>query len=169
MLPGGNPSKGPFETRTSIGRRCKVGNHLSRAVLIAREAWPSSPLPIQTTCPHVSSKALVSRWTSRRPPAPDPAPTLTHPYCRLYGPRCTREPQRDRPVIMARGPHPFPFRTRSLSLAARMVLPGKPGGRVRRHRPPLHESARLPLEAGRFSLAAHPTRAPSPTCAGNTA
>jgi translation initiation factor IF-2 len=40
------------------------------------------------------------------------------------------------PVTIARGPHPFPSRTRSLSLAARMVLPGRPGGRVRRRRPP---------------------------------
>ena len=38
------------------------------------------------------------------------------------------------PAAMARGPHPFPSRTRSLSLAARMVLPGPPGGRVRRRR-----------------------------------
>jgi hypothetical protein len=43
------------------------------------------------------------------------------------------------PVIIARGPHPFPSRTRSLSLAARMVLPGRPGGRVRRRRPILRE------------------------------
>jgi hypothetical protein len=43
------------------------------------------------------------------------------------------------PVTIARGPHPFPFRTRSLSLAARMVLPGRPGGRVRRRRPILRK------------------------------
>ena len=43
------------------------------------------------------------------------------------------------PVIIARGPHPFPSRTRSLSLAARMVLPGRPGGRVRRRRPMLQK------------------------------
>src|SRR5690606_1318345 len=39
------------------------------------------------------------------------------------------------PVIIARGTHPFPSRTRSLSLAARMVLPERSGGRVRRYRP----------------------------------
>jgi hypothetical protein len=38
------------------------------------------------------------------------------------------------PASIARGPHPFPSRTRSLSLAARMVLPGPLGGRVRRRR-----------------------------------
>ena len=32
------------------------------------------------------------------------------------------------------GVHPIPFRTRKLSPAARMVLPGYPGGRVRRRR-----------------------------------
>src|ERR671922_2888871 len=45
MLPERKLSKGPFETRTSIGRRCKHGNMLSRAVLIAREAWPGRQLP----------------------------------------------------------------------------------------------------------------------------
>ena len=39
------------------------------------------------------------------------------------------------PVARARGIHPIPSRTRSLSPAARMVLPGRPGGRVRRRRP----------------------------------
>ncbi len=35
-------------------------------------------------------------------------------------------------VVLAQRIHPFPSRTRSLSSAARMVLPGRPGGRVRR-------------------------------------
>ncbi len=39
------------------------------------------------------------------------------------------------PVALARGIHPFPSRTRSLSPAARMVLLGRPSGRVRRRRP----------------------------------
>ena len=38
-------------------------------------------------------------------------------------------------VVIARGPHPFPSRTRPLSLAARMVLQGRPCGRVRRRQP----------------------------------
>jgi hypothetical protein len=38
---------------------------------------------------------------------------------------------------MAQGNHPIPSRTRKLSPAARMVLPGPPGGRVRRRRPSL--------------------------------
>jgi hypothetical protein len=37
-------------------------------------------------------------------------------------------------VALAWGSHPFPSRTRPLSPTARMVLPGSPGGRVRRRR-----------------------------------
>lgn len=39
-------------------------------------------------------------------------------------------------VVLAQRIHPFPSRTRSLSSAARMVLPGRPGGRVRRRQLP---------------------------------
>jgi hypothetical protein len=38
------------------------------------------------------------------------------------------------PVILAKGPHPFPFRTRQLSPSAPMVLRGRPRGRVGRRR-----------------------------------
>ena len=48
------------------------------------------------------------------------------------------------PVARARGIHPIPSRTRSLSPAARMVLPGSPGGRVRRRRPTPQPPLRLP-------------------------
>ena len=90
---------------------------LSRAVLIARVAWPvplflSSPAPAHTPL-------MDARATTR-------ARNPLHPFSFLF---------RLWPVIIARGTHPFPSRTRSLSLAARMVLPGRPGGRVRRHRP----------------------------------
>ena len=66
------------------------------------------------------------------------------------------------PVIIARGPHPFPSRTRSLSLAARMVLPGRPGGRVRRRRPILRKRSdclyggRSVFGYGRVRAAARP-------------
>src|SRR2546425_4969056 len=39
----------------------------------------------------------------------------------------------------ATGPHPFPSRTRSLSLSAPMVLPLRGGGRVGRRQPSLRE------------------------------
>jgi len=45
-------------------------------------------------------------------------------------------------VALAWGTHPFPSRTRKLSPTARMVLPGKPGGRVRRRRPSLSNDPR---------------------------
>jgi hypothetical protein len=61
-------------------------------------------------------------------------------------------PTRFWPAIIARGPHPFPSRTRSLSLAARMVLPGRPGGRVRRRRPIL----RKPRQSARPGALLHP-------------
>ena len=38
-------------------------------------------------------------------------------------------------VASARGPHPFPSRTRPLSLSAPMVLPLRGGGRVGRRQP----------------------------------
>src|SRR5262245_37784173 len=38
------------------------------------------------------------------------------------------------PATSATGPHPFPSRTRSLSLSAPMVLPSRGGGRVGRRR-----------------------------------
>jgi hypothetical protein len=63
------------------------------------------------------------------------------PAHRGYSPAGGRRWQRIWLAIMARGPHPFPSRTRSLSLAARMVLPGRPGGRVRRRQPVLREKA----------------------------
>src|ERR1700741_1633315 len=51
------------------------------------------------------------------------------------------------------GDHPIPSRTRKLSPAARMVLPGPPGGRVRRRRPISTNNARLDLpRSGRALL-----------------
>jgi hypothetical protein len=45
-------------------------------------------------------------------------------------------------AALPRGSHPFPSRTRSLSLAGRMVLHGRLCGRVRRRRP-FYSKARL--------------------------
>jgi hypothetical protein len=64
------------------------------------------------------------------------------------------------PVIIARGPHPFPSRTRSLSLAARMVLPRRLGGRVRRRRPILQNAPIAPNSASGAFL--HPASAADP-------
>jgi hypothetical protein len=51
---------------------------------------------------------------------------------------------------IARGSHPFPSRTRSLSLVARMVLQRRLCGRVRRRRPSLRESPELHIAAQGF-------------------
>lgn len=65
--------------------------------------------------------------------------------------RCTSEHRDVQPttwlVVIARGSHPFPSRTRPLSPVARMVLPGQPGGRVRRRQPP-YTQARFPNTPG---------------------
>jgi hypothetical protein len=70
-------------------------------------------------------------------------------------------------VAIARGTHPIPFRTRKLSPAARMVLPGGPGGRVRRRRSAQRRKAPTPLPgAGAFRTPAtrrsDPPGAPPP-------
>src|SRR5438477_12540456 len=106
MLPARKGSEGPFETRTSIGGRCKTRKRLSRAVLIARVAWPVQAIKVHHFAP-------TQRCGFSHPSKPESFFL---------------------PASIARGPHPFPSRTRSLSLAARMVLPGPLGGRVRRRR-----------------------------------
>jgi hypothetical protein len=60
-----------------------------------------------------------------------PHPCLLADDCRRFAGNTTNW----WPAAIARGIHPFPSRTRPLSPAARMVLPGQPGGRVRRCRP----------------------------------
>src|SRR5690606_36673645 len=72
-LPGRKPSEGPFETRTSIGGRCKHGNVLSQAVLIARVAWP--PPPSSSSLPrggHTDGweRPSLTRFQSKRRSAP---------------------------------------------------------------------------------------------------
>ena len=63
-LPGVQPPVGPSETTTSIGRRCKRSDALSRAVLIAREAFP-----------------LFQRFSSRCVCSPDPSCFVTEAGC----------------------------------------------------------------------------------------
>ena len=57
------------------------------------------------------------------------------------------------PVVIAAGPHPFPFRTRKLSLPAPMVLGGNSPGRVGRCRNPEPPSC---LRRGFFASRAYP-------------
>ena len=61
-------------------------------------------------------------------------------------------------VATAQGSHPIPSRTRKLSPAARMVLLGRPGGRVRRCQPILRRPVRrMTCRAGRFRMWGHST------------
>ena len=60
-------------------------------------------------------------------------------------------PHEDWLPTSARGPHPFPFRTRSLSPAAPMVLRLRDRGRVGR-RQPFPKEARPPCEGGLLFL-----------------
>ena len=52
------------------------------------------------------------------------------------------------PVTIAAGSHPFPSRTRKLSLPAPMVLGGRPPGRVGRRRNWTSDDAHLVLRVG---------------------
>src|SRR5690606_42146872 len=54
-------------------------------------------------------------------------------------------------AISARGPHPFPFRTRQLSPVASMVLRSRGRGRVDRRQPP-HKEADSLQGVGFFAL-----------------
>ncbi len=77
------------------------------------------------------------------PGTPTPLlPRLTTSRCTSRFALCALQGRRSAaaklPVARARGIHPIPSRTRKLSPAARRVLPGPPGGRVRRRRHPQH-------------------------------
>ena len=108
-LPGVQPPVGPSETTTSIGRRCKRSDALSRAVLIAREAFP-----------------LFQRFSSRCVCSPDPSCFVTEAGCLFTANKFVS-------AVLERGSYPFPFRTRKSSLPSPMV----PGPRARESRAPL--------------------------------
>src|SRR5438094_5965686 len=50
------------------------------------------------------------------------------------------------PVVIERGPHPFAFRTRQLSLSSPMILRGQLGGKVGRRRDKFYERPSGKLE-----------------------
>ena len=74
--------------------------------------------------------------------------------------RSTRRSRRS--VTIAQGTHPIPSRTRKLSPAARMVLPGPPGGRVRRRRPHIEQPPSTHVRGGclRWGYFPHATMRP---------
>ena len=116
---------------TSIGRRCKRGDALSRAVLIAREAFPF----ISATwllLPRVGSPA------PREAPSDAGLPLHFFPLSRCQDFEVS--------AVIDGGSYPFPFRTRKSSLLSPMV----PGLRARESRSP--PDPRGPRPKGRGPL-----------------
>src|SRR3954452_181825 len=67
---------------------------------------------------------------------------------------CTPETNIKFPVVIERGSHPFPFRTRQLSLSSPMILRGQLCGKVGRRRDKIYEGPRGNSRAFSFSPAA---------------
>ena len=111
-----------------IGRRCKAGDSLSRAALIARALTRRIPAGAVSMC-----LAGATQLRSIR---------ISGPASSLCGPQGTRKvtlsrgrhatvdqtSAAHRSAAMAGGARPDPFRTRKLSRRAPMVLRGKPVG-----------------------------------------
>jgi hypothetical protein len=95
----------------------------------ARKPPPRRGVP-RRRAPHPVRSSLPDTLNTHA--GPEPVHAERSPLARSRSPR--RKSERWS-VAIARGSHPFPSRTRQLSPAARMVLPGRPGGRVRRRRP----------------------------------
>src|SRR3954452_2967223 len=55
---------------------------------------------------------------------------------------CTQNTEIKFPVVIERGSHPFPFRTRQLSLSSPMILRGQLCGKVGRRRDKIYEGPR---------------------------
>src|SRR5438309_9815965 len=63
---------------------------------------------------------------------------------------CTRYTEIKFPVVIERGSHPFPFRTRQLSLSSPMILRGQLCGKVGRRRDKVYERPSRQLEGLSF-------------------
>src|SRR5258707_4662803 len=63
------------------------------------------------------------------------------------------------PVVIERGSHPFPFRTRQLSLSSPMILRGQLCGKVGRRRDKIYE--RPSSNRGPFPFVTLPARGPA--------
>ena len=113
---------------TSIGRRCKRGDALSRAVLIAREAFPLFP-----------RRGFCRAWAARRREAPSGAEPPAFHFSPLS--RCQ---DFEISAVTDGGSYPFPFRTRKSSLLSPMV----PGPRARESRSPPDPRAPVPTDGG---------------------
>ena len=111
-----------------IGRRCKHGNVFSRPVLIGRG------LGARARYGRLTGAAVTPALTPDLFAADAATPTPRHgSRDAMPGSEMRRKAERF-PVTIAAGSHPFPSRTRKLSLPAPMVLGGRPSGRVGRCR-----------------------------------
>ena len=130
------PPEGSSKTTTLIGQVWKCSNAWSLLVLISREAWPFSCLisHARSCCGQLMIRTKADRRLAREsalPMVPIPLDTSFF-HCPIFDICANTVFQFS--VAIARGSHPFPFRTRKLSLSAPMVLPGQLGGRVGRRR-----------------------------------
>ena len=109
-----------------IGRRCKAGDSLSRAALIARALTRRIPAGAAACAWRVqlrSKRDIRSGWLAVRPPGhAEGSPQAWEARER----RKTSAAHRS--AAMAGGARPDPFRTRKLSRRAPMVLRGQPVG-----------------------------------------
>ena len=110
-----------------IGRRCKAGDSLSRAALIARALTRRIPAGAVSMC-------LAGATQLRSIRISGPASSLCGPQGTRNAPPAWEARNRHktsaahRSAAMAGGARPDPFRTRKLSRRAPMVLRGKPVG-----------------------------------------
>ena len=168
-MQGVGPRETPYATNDACG-------HCVLAPLVAsRRSARQGPVStrINPWSPRPGSGLPADRIDPDAGPAPEGIDLSSSPgpAAAGTGPSPWRRPEAWRRrdtiwlVATARGPHPFPSRTRPLSLAARMVLQGRPCGRVRR-RQPLLRGDRPPLAAGRsprlVSTPPDPPRHPQP-------
>ena len=109
-----------------IGRRCKAGDSLSRAALIARALTRRIPAGAAACAWRVQLKKvdqdIRSGELAVRPPGHAETPTAWEARNRL------KTSAAHRSAAMAGGARPDPFRTRKLSRRAPMVLRGQPVG-----------------------------------------
>ena len=109
-----------------IGRRCKAGDSLSRAALIARALTRRIPAGAAACAWRVQLRS--KRDTVRRARCAAPRARGDHPLERGRHSHRLKTSAAHRSAAMAGGARPDPFRTRKLSRRAPIVLRGQPVG-----------------------------------------
>ena len=109
-----------------IGRRCKAGDSLSRAALIARALTRRIPAGAAACAWRVQLRSKMDMIRLARCAAP--RARGKHPLQRGRHSHRRQTSAAHRSAAMAGGARPDPFRTRKLSRRAPMVLRGQPVG-----------------------------------------